>query len=193
MICSAVLMTNFLLMMVFHLVVIEVLHTHHFQMWLRMHFSIHCAVLELTLRLIVVERLIGQSQLGLTTSQLECHTELHLPSRVKITKHFSTAQWMRTKSSSSNGKMRCHAVRAFYLLAQFSTMIITCDRGENVQKLPLVAIRKEKCTLAIGQWCCGRNFEVWRTIDHSSRPPLVRPSLFYGLILLFLLPLLLVF
>ena len=175
MICSAVLMTNFLLMMVFHLVVIEVLHTHHFQMWLRMHFSIHCAVLELTLRLIVVERLIGQSQLGLTTSQLECHTELHLPSRVKITKHFSTAQWMR-KKSSSNGKMRCYAVRAFYLLAQFSTMIITYDRGENVQKLPLVAIRKEKCTLAIGQWCAaaivrsdGRSTIV---VDH---PPSVPP------------------
>ena len=141
-------------------------------MWLRMHFSIHCAVLELTLRLIVVERLIGQSQLGLTTSQLECHTELHLPSRVKITKHFSTAQWMRTKSSS-NGKMRCHAVH-FYLFAQFDNN--GCYRGETMQKLPLVAIRKEKCTLAIGQWCAaaivrsdGRSTIV---VDH---PPSVPP------------------
>ena len=143
-------------------------------MWLRMHFSIHCAVLELTLRLIVVERLIGQSQLGLTTSQLECHTELHLPSRVKITKHFSTAQWVRTKSSS-NGKMRCHAVQAFYLVAPIFDND-NYDRGENVQKLPLIAIRKEKCTLAIGQWCAaaivrsdGRSTIV---VDH---PPSVPP------------------
>ena len=145
-------------------------------MWLRMHFSIHCAVLELTLRLIVVERLIGQSQLGLTTSQLECHTELHLPSRVKITKHFSTAHGHNEcAKSSSNGKMRCHAVQAFYLVAPIFDND-NYDRGENVQKLPLIAIRKEKCTLAIGQWCAaaivrsdGRSTIV---VDH---PPSVPP------------------
>lgn len=173
MICSAVLMTNFLLMMVFHLVVIEVLHTHHFQMWLRMHFSIHCAVLELTLRLIVVERLIGQSQLGLTTSQLECHTELHLPSRVKITKHFSTAQWMRKVFFKWKDAM---SRRACILFTRPIFDNDSYDRGENVQKLPLVAIRKEKCTLAIGQWCAaaivrsdGRSTIV---VDH---PPSVPP------------------
>ena len=143
-------------------------------MWLRMHFSIHCAVLELTLRLIVVERLIGQSQLGLTTSQLECHTELHLPSRVKITKHFSTAQWMRKVFFKWKDAM---SRRACILFTRPIFDNDSYDRGENVQKLPLVAIRKEKCTLAIGQWCAaaivrsdGRSTIV--VVDH---PPSIPP------------------
>ena len=42
MICSAVLMTNFLLMMVFHLVVIEVLHTPLSKVIANAHFNSMC-------------------------------------------------------------------------------------------------------------------------------------------------------
>ena len=170
MICSAVLMTNFLLMMVFHLVVIGVLHTPLSNVIANALFNSLCGF-------------------GVDI-ETDSRRTINWPIPTWIDDIATRmSHWITpTITGQNHGTFFNSTMNAQSLLQMERCDVTPCilftrpifdnksyDKGENVQKLPLVAIRKKKCTLAIGQWCAaaivrsdGRSTIV---IDHPSSVP----------------------